>query len=121
MHAICRGNLEIARVCKEGGIVVITVPSGLHWARVAFDYAWQWFEGYHPTWGYVHFFTPRELRELLERNSLEPIKFDSTGLMLPFYPRVTHVHRNEHPKLWLLTLPLSFAQWSFDFAAKSTC
>jgi ubiquinone/menaquinone biosynthesis C-methylase UbiE len=72
---------EMSRVCKPGGYVIITVPNRWNLAYTLWS-QWQQFRN-KAFFGYEYQFTPPQLRQLMTRYGLKPLKFYSNFMFTP--------------------------------------
>ena len=68
---------EMARVTKRGGAVIITVPNKLSFRNYRYSMKLQ-NEGNCP-FGYEHWYTPNELKKIMDEDGLKPLFFTSSA------------------------------------------
>lgn len=76
-----RAVAEMARVCKPGGQVVITVPNRWNLPYVLWS-RWQQ-RNNTAFFGYEYQFSPRELHRLMSASGLRPVQFVSNFMLTP--------------------------------------
>jgi len=79
----------MARVVREGGLVVLTTSN-----RLWIFYPLAWFYQKVGVLGFEHFFNPNEIRGMLERNGLKIIAEDAEGLYVyHIFPETLRIGR----------------------------